>query len=333
MAISIFQINSIPLYIINNLTKYYDKTQQAVLHDVSLEIPQGRIFGLLGPNGAGKTTLISIILGLISKTSGSVLFKQKELECNLSEARQVIGYVPQELAYYPMLSAHENLQFYAAAFGLAKNKIAAQIEFCVETTGLQKFYYKKSQTYSGGLKRRLNLAIGLLNQPELLCLDEPTVGIDPQSRNFILETIQNLNQHGMTVIYTSHYMEEVQQICHDVAIIDRGKILIHGKIEDLLHQQDDHFLNIQFSADLTENDRQFLQKRLAETQPNDQTKLEIGQRSIKVSTHEPLTVISKLTPDIQNSGLIIERLDYGNKNLEELFLEITRKDLRDSSHE
>jgi len=321
------------VYSISNLTKYYDKTQQAVLHDVTLTIPRGRIFGLLGPNGAGKTTLISIILGLIAKTSGSVVFKGKELEHNLAEARHVIGYVPQELAYYPMLSACENLQFYAAAFGLAKHKIATQIEFCVETTGLQKFYYKKSQTYSGGLKRRLNLAIGLLNQPELLCLDEPTVGIDPQSRNFILETIQNLNRQGMTVIYTSHYMEEVQQICHDVAIIDHGEILIQGEIEDLLHQRGDHILTIQFTADLTPDNRQFLQKLLATMQIDGKPKTEIDRRGIKVNTHEPLTILSLLATGIQKSELSIERMDYGNKNLEELFLEITQKDLRDSVHE
>ncbi len=313
------------MYKISNLTKYYNKSEQAVLKDVSLNILKGRIFGLLGPNGAGKTTLISVILGLIAKDSGTVLFKGKALEQSLAEARKVIGYVPQELAYYPMLSAHENLQFYANAFGLPKNEIASQIDFCVETAGLQQFYYKKSQTYSGGLKRRLNLAIGLLNQPQLLCLDEPTVGIDPQSRNFILETIQDLNRQGMTVIYTSHYMEEVQQICNDVAIIDNGIILIKGKIEDLLRQQGEHFLTIQFSEILAEDKRQTLQKTFAIAQTSDY--------AIKVITCDPLAVLSKLSPIIKQNGLSIQRLEYGNKNLEELFLEITKKELRDSSHE
>ena len=313
------------MYKISNLSKSYGKSGQPVLNDVTLDIPQGRIFGLLGPNGVGKTTLISILLGLISKNSGTILFKGKELEQNLAEARKVIGYVPQELAYYPMLSAHENLHFYANAFGLPKEKIASQIEFCVETTGLQQFYYKRSQTYSGGLKRRLNLAIGLLNEPELLCLDEPTVGIDPQSRNFILETIQGLNQQGITVIYTSHYMEEVQQICHNVAIIDHGMILTQGKIEDLLRRQGDHLLSIHFSEVLSKDNIQSLQKLVTVTH--------FHNRCMEIVTQDPLTVLTKLAPDIQQSGLTIERLDFGNKNLEELFLEVTQKDLRDSAHE
>jgi ABC-2 type transport system ATP-binding protein len=222
---------------IEHLTKYYAGQTKAALDDVTLAIPEGSIFGLLGPNGAGKTTLISILVGLQRQSGGAVFFEGKPLGQVLASLRAVTGFVPQDLAFYPMLTVEENLAFYAAAFGIPNGLRARHLAYAIEATRLQEHAAKRAETLSGGLKRRLNLAIGLLNKPRILFLDEPTVGIDPQSRNFILETIAEINRNtGTTVIYTSHYMQEVQQLCDTIAIIDAGRIRLHGALPQLLNE-------------------------------------------------------------------------------------------------
>ncbi|MCG6969829.1 MAG: ABC transporter ATP-binding protein [Gammaproteobacteria bacterium] len=310
---------------IKDLVKLYGSPPQTVLNHVELNIPQGSVFGLLGPNGAGKTTLLSILLGLVPKTGGSVLFDGDEVEQHLAEVRASIGFVPQDFAFYPMLSARENLNFFAAAAGVPRALQKSQIDFCVHTTGLQNHIDKRAQNFSGGLKRRLNLAIGLLNQPKVLCLDEPTVGIDPHSRNFILEAITELNRQGMTIIYTSHYMEEVEQICDRVAIIDHGRILICGHINELLKSRNLAKLSVQMDKPLPANILENLRQRFSIES--------INETHIEVQTDDPLTVINALSPVLTEANLGIERIHYGFKNLEELFLTLTHKHLRDNADE
>jgi ABC-2 type transport system ATP-binding protein len=310
---------------IKDLTKQYGSPPQIVLNHVDLSIPSGCVFGLLGPNGAGKTTLLSILLGLIPKTGGSVLFDDMEVGQHLAQVRANIGFVPQDFAFYPMLSARENLDFFASTAGVPRALQKSQIDFCVHTTGLQNHMDKRAQYFSGGLKRRLNLAIGLLNQPKVLCLDEPTVGIDPHSRNFILEAITELNRQGMTVIYTSHYMEEVEQICDRVAIIDYGKILICGSTNELLKGRNRAELTVQLDKPLPAPVMERIQQQLP-IEP-------LNEQHLVVRTEDPLSVMGALGPVLNEAGVTIERIHYGFKNLEELFLSLTNKNLRDSTDE
>ncbi len=226
---------SLALFDIRGLDHRYPGQPRSALHGVELAIPQGSVFGLLGPNGAGKTTLLSILLGLIAPSEGQVNYRGEALASHLAAVRAEIGFVPQELAFYPMLTVQENLAFYVRCLKVAKPWREARIEQAVVATRLGDYLNRPASQLSGGLKRRLNLAIGLLNNPKVLFLDEPTVGIDPQSRNFILETIARLNrERGMSVVYTSHYMEEVEQLCDHIAIIDNGRILVQGELAGLL---------------------------------------------------------------------------------------------------
>ena len=313
------------MFQINNLIKQYGSPPQTVLDKINLTIPAGCVFGLLGPNGAGKTTLLSILVGLVPKNSGKVYFDGMDLDTNAAEIRASIGFVPQDFAFYPMLTARENLKFFAGVLGLSANEHKTQFDFCVKTAGLEQHIDKRAQNFSGGLKRRLNLAIGLLNKPKVLCLDEPTVGIDPHSRNFILETITKLNRQGITIIYTSHYMEEVEQICDQVAIIDYGRILIEGKTNELLKDRKHAELKLQFNKSVPQPLIQQLKQLYAVN--------EINSFDILIRTQDPAKTINHLTSLITDTELQIERLHYGFKNLEELFLSLTSKNLRDSVDE
>jgi ABC-2 type transport system ATP-binding protein len=220
---------------ISGVSKRYRHATAPALDGVQLEIPQGAIFGLLGPNGAGKTTLISILLGLVAKDSGRVHVAGHDMDRELPAIRRLCGLAPQDLGFYPMLTVEENLRFYGAAGGLAGDALAQRLRFALDTAQLGEHRGKRASALSGGLKRRLNLALSLLHAPRILVLDEPTVGVDPQSRAFILSVIVKLRQEqGLTVIYTSHYMEEVQAICDRVAILDQGRVLTQGTLAELL---------------------------------------------------------------------------------------------------
>ncbi len=291
------------------------------LDDVSLHIPRGEVYGLLGPNGAGKTTLLSILIGLTPKDAGRVRVDGLDLDREAGAIKSRIGFVPQDLAFYPMLTVRENLSFFAAAQGIPRARRAARIDFAVATTELGAHLGKQAAALSGGLKRRLNIAIGLLNQPAVLCLDEPTVGIDPQSRNFILEAILRLRDEGLTVIYTSHYMEEVQQICTRVAVIDAGRILIEGAIDELLGGAGGQVLRVSFEQALSEAQAGRLVREL-------DASLE-GERGIRVSGASPERSLAVLAEVAHEEGLVIRTASYGFRNLEDLFLSLTHKRLRD----
>jgi len=189
---------------INNLNKSYSNS--TILEDLNLNINTGSVFGLLGPNGAGKTTLVSILNHLISKDSGKIEIYGYDFEKNKKDIKRISSYIPQTYSFYPSLTAYENLEFFAALYGLRGKELKQKIDYCSEITSLKKFIDKKAHTFSGGVKRRLNIAIGLLNSPKIIYLDEPTVGIDPQSRKYILEVIKNLNkEEDTTTIYFTLY--------------------------------------------------------------------------------------------------------------------------------
>jgi ABC-2 type transport system ATP-binding protein len=208
---------------VRNLTKKYGDF--TAVNEVNLAIQRGEIFGLLGPNGAGKTTTISMITGLLQPTSGHITVDSLDLQTNTFTVKAKLGLVPQELALYPTLSARDNLKFFGRIYGLRGDLLKERVDAMLATVKLEDRAKEPIEKYSGGMKRRVNIAAGLLHQPEVLFLDEPTVGVDPQSRNAIFETIEALNRDGMTVIYTTHYMEEAQRLCHRVAIIDDGQII------------------------------------------------------------------------------------------------------------
>ena len=219
---------------IQNLTKTFKGALEPAVDGISFSITRNEIFGLLGPNGAGKTTTISILCGLFPPSSGKVLIDGKNLHTELSSIKNMIGIVPQDIALYPTLSARENLAFYGSMYGLHGKDLKDKIEIWLQKLGLIDASKRQVSTYSGGMKRRVNLIAGVLHNPKILFLDEPTVGVDVQSRNVIIDHLKEINAAGTTIIYTSHHMEEAEHFCTRVSIIDHGKILIQGTPGELI---------------------------------------------------------------------------------------------------
>ena len=223
-----------PIIEIRELTKLYKGAEEPAVKAISLEILPDEIFGLLGPNGAGKTTTISILCGLFPATGGHVTIDDLDSNSDLEKIKQIIGVVPQDIALYPTLTGRENLTFFGNMYGLYGSELRDKIDRYLGDFGLEKHAGKPVSKYSGGMKRRVNLIAGLLHDPKILFLDEPTVGIDVQSRAVILEYLQEINRKGVTIIYTSHYMEEAENLCTRVAIIDRGTIIAIGNPKELV---------------------------------------------------------------------------------------------------
>ena len=223
-----------PIIEIRELTKFYKGNDEPAIDSISLDIYRDEIFGLLGPNGAGKTTTISILCGLFPPTSGSVTISGFDIRNNSGQVKRIIGVVPQDIALYPTLTTRENLTFYGNMYGLRGIELAARIDHYFAVFGLEKHSKKIISKLSGGLKRRVNLIAGLLHDPKILFLDEPTVGIDVQSRVEILSYLKEVNKSGTTIIYTSHYMEEAENLCSRVAIMDRGSIISLGNPMELV---------------------------------------------------------------------------------------------------
>jgi len=221
---------------LENISKIYKGATEFAVNGISLTINKGEIFGLLGTNGAGKTTIFSMLCGLFSPTSGNLFINGLSVRTQIPEIKKHIGVVPQDIALYPTLTAKENLSFFGKMYGLKGNDLKKSIENWLKIFNLSKHSDKKIKTYSGGMKRRVNLIAGILHNPKLLLLDEPAVGIDARSRLEIMQELKKINQSGTTIIYTSHYLEEAEKFCTDIAIIDRGKIIIKGKPYDLIKQ-------------------------------------------------------------------------------------------------
>lgn len=283
--------------IIKDLNKSYNN--QHILENLSLQIKTGSVFGLLGPNGAGKTTLVSILNQLIKKDSGSVEIYGFDLEKNSNKIKKISSYIPQTYAFYPNLTSYENLEFFGALYGLSGEKLKQQIHYCSEVTSLEKFIHKKAFTYSGGVKRRLNIAIGLLNSPKIIYFDEPTVGIDPQSRKYILDVIKNLNKtQDTTIIYTSHYMEEIEFLCDDIAILDKKKIILQDKKENLLQKKS--IISIQ-----------------------------LENNTIEIDVANSYDNFLNIMCELKNKNEKIININFADKNLENMFLSLTKEELRD----
>jgi ABC-2 type transport system ATP-binding protein len=222
------------MLVVSDIKKSFD--QKEVVRGVSFEVKKGESFGLLGPNGAGKSTTISMICGLLSYDTGDVTVDGMSVKKRPLDIKKKIGVVPQEIALYPTMTAKENLMFWGKMYGLSGKQAKKRADEVLEYVGLKDRAKDKIETFSGGMKRRINIGASLMHEPELLIMDEPTVGIDPQSRNHILETVKQLNQNGMTVIYTSHYMEEVDYLCDRIGIVDQGKMIALGTKKDLVNR-------------------------------------------------------------------------------------------------
>ena len=293
----------------------YPGAPAPALDGISLDIPAGGVYGLLGPNGAGKTTLISILAGLQAAASGQITLNGRPLAAARSAEPRAIALVPQDYAFYPMLSVVENLQFFGGILDLASSERRARIDYAIAFARLEQVTGKRAEQLSGGLRRRLNLAIGLLGKPKLLLLDEPTVGVDPQSRSFLLESIAGLPAAGTTVLYTSHYMEEVEAICQRVAIIDQGQVLAEGGLDDLLRCDEsvaELVLCTDMPAELARRYQATAQEPLA-------YRLELPNAS----------ALPRLLDELAAAGCPVHRLNVGRQNLEQLFMRLTRRSLRD----
>lgn len=225
------------IVVLDGLTKKYDN--KTVVDHVSLDIEEGEIFGLLGPNGAGKSTMMNMVCSIKKPTMGNIQLFGYDTKKDMNKVKAKLGYIPQELAIHGNLKAWENVELFTSLYGLKGNELKQAVEESLRFVGLEDKREGFAKNFSGGMKRRLNIACAIGHKPELLIFDEPTVGIDPQSRNFILEKIKETNKAGATVIYTSHYMEEIEAICTRVAIMDNGKIIAIGTKEELVKMVSD----------------------------------------------------------------------------------------------
>jgi ABC-2 type transport system ATP-binding protein len=235
---------------IEGLSKTHKGASEEAIKNISLSINRNEVFGLLGPNGAGKTTTISILCGLYDASKGSVWIDNLDYANHREEIKKAIGVVPQDIALYPSLTAKENLRFFGNMYGISGNDLEQRMNSFLENFELAEHANKRILKMSGGMKRRVNLIAGILHQPKILFLDEPTVGIDVHSRSLIIDHLKKINQAGTTIIYTSHHMEEAEHFCSQVAIIDRGKIIAQGTPKELVasnpkfKRMEDVFLNL-----------------------------------------------------------------------------------------
>jgi ABC-2 type transport system ATP-binding protein len=220
---------------VDNLSKFYKGNFTPAINSVSLSIDRNEIFGLLGPNGAGKTTLISVLCGLYTPSSGKVFINNTDLHQNLKTLKKIIGIVPQDIALYPTLTAKENLLFFGNIYGLKRQYLNEKIKKCLELLDLEESKNRKINTFSGGMRRRINIIAGLLHNPEILFLDEPTVGIDAQSKRIIIDYLSEINKEGATIIYTSHLINEAEDFCSYIAIMNKGEIIAEGKPAELIN--------------------------------------------------------------------------------------------------
>ena len=299
---------------IDKLCKRYGEKQ--ALDNLCLEIKENTIFGLLGPNGAGKTTLISILNGLTTFDSGEVLVFDQPLSKNLKGIRKRCSLIPQSLAFYDNLSVKENLTFFSAIQKIDPVNVQKNINYAIEINRLDLMLKQKASTLSGGQKRRLNIAIGLLNNPNILFFDEPTVGIDPESRNEILETIHSFKQDNKCVIYTSHYMPEIEKICDQVAIINNGQIIKQGSIDSMLENDS----NKQLIIELYETPLKALQT-CCEQFPE----LTLINRQCLKLASKKAGCVSQALSVLESNAVKIKQINYGSSNLESVFINLTSK--------
>lgn len=309
------------ILIVKKLAKSYGENR--AVREISFSLPRGEIFGLLGPNGAGKSTTISMLAGLLSPTSGQITIKGLNLSENLLKVKQYVGLVPQEIALYPTISARDNLIFWGQVYGLHGAALKDRVDEVLDIVQLADRAHERVEVYSGGMKRRINLAVGLLHRPEILFLDEPTVGVDPQSRNAIFESVEKLNREGLTIIYTTHYMEEAERLCHRVAIIDQGQIIALDTPANLIQHQGKSLIRLSILdgvIDAVEEKIGHL-PLVGDVNRRDHT--------LDIQTHESQQVLMEVLQITHALSAQVTALEIMDASLETVFLNLTGKRLRE----
>jgi len=305
-----------------DLTKRFK--QKEVVRQVNMYLEKGEIVGLLGPNGAGKSTTISMISSLISPTSGDVRLKNESIIKNPTEMRKILGVVPQEIALYTELTAEENLKFFGKVYKLTNRQLKKKVDEVLEQIGLTDRRKDIVKTFSGGMKRRLNIGIALMHEPEIIIMDEPTVGIDPQSRNYILETVKRLNQEKqMTVLYTSHYMEEVEFLCNRIYIMDQGSIIASGtkeEIKNILSSENTILIKVSHIKD------EFLHELNNEPLIN---RVTVQDKTISIIVPKEVNIFKTLLAFAEKTDTDIHAVEVKAPSLEDVFLHLTGRALRD----
>lgn len=291
--------------------------------NVSFNIHKGEIFGILGPNGAGKSTIVNILNTLIKPDKGDVIIDGVNIKDNGNTIKLTMGVVPQDIALYEELTAYENLMFWGGLYNIPKPLLKANVNKTLEIVDLVNRKNDRIKTFSGGMKRRINIACSLLHNPKILILDEPTVGVDPQNRNHIFEVIERLNQDGMTIIYTTHYMEEAERFCDKIAIIDSGRIIAQGTLKELRQISD---VKDVLTIKLADADNDIITRIKTE---NPLFIFDTSSGIFKVECGNIGDDTSEIISKIQKSGGIIDRIYTQGTNLESIYLKLTGKELRD----
>lgn len=291
--------------------------------DVSFRISEGETYGLLGPNGAGKTTTISMATGLLDPTSGSAMVRGAPIGPSAVDAKRHIGLVPQDIAIYPDLTGRENLRFFGRLQGLGRVDLKSRVAEVLEVIGLADRADDLSKEYSGGMKRRLNIGVGLLHKPDLLILDEPTVGVDPQSRNAILESVEALSGAGMAVLYTTHYMEEAERLCDRIGIIDHGQLQAEGTRDELLQLTGEvDRIDLVGAGEVAAAAAAI--RALAGVEQVDH-----DVRSITLTVHDAPTMLAGVVGAAADAGMSLADVEVSRPDLESVFLHLTGRALRD----
>ncbi len=303
---------------VKNITKSYGKTQ--AVRGISFSIKEGECYGLLGPNGAGKSTTINMLSMLFPPDAGQITIGGIAIAKSNTRIKNMLGIVPQEIALYDKFSAWENILFWGSIYGVKGKALEDKAEDLLKWVGLFDRRKEAVKDYSGGMKRRINIACALLHSPKVLLLDEPTVGVDPQSRNLIFELIQQLNKEGMTIIYTTHYMEEAEKLCNRIGIIDKGLIIAQGTLDELKTQSN---VNDMILVDCNQApDEKMLNDKL-------KTTVSVSENRISILSGDSKKDLTRVVTTCTDAGYEINRIDIQKGNLEGVFLKMTGKQLRD----
>ena len=306
---------------VEQLTKRFQEHE--VLKGVSFDVCQGEVLCILGPNGAGKTTTINILTAALKSDGGTILFQGSPIGKQLRAYKQLLGIVPQEIALYEELSAERNIRFFASLYGLHGERLNAAVDWALAFAGLTDRRKDRVKTFSGGMKRRLNIACAVAHKPKLVIMDEPTVGIDPQSRNYILKSILQLRDEGMTVIYTTHYMEEVEAISSRIIIMDHGTIIATGTKESLkegIENEKRYIIEIEENGKITREE--FFAVEGVRT-------VKIEGNTIEITSLKGIENLDRIIALLTNKGEIIRNITSENASLETVFLKLTGRKLRD----
>lgn len=310
-----------PIIRANNLVKRFGSI--LAVDNLSLSINKGEIFGLVGPNCAGKSTTIKMLVGLLKPDRGEILVNDVNISHNLNEVKKILGLVPQDVAIYENISASENVKFFGSLYGLHGKKLHEMAKEALEFTGLYDKRNERPKRFSGGMKRRLNIACSIVHKPDILIMDEPTVGIDAQSRSHILESVKGINKSGTTVIHTSHYMEEVENICTRIGIVDFGRIIALGdknELKMLLNSEEIITLEVDNAGECRFDEISYL---------NGVTSMVIHENLIQVVSYNAHDILQEIIEIILKNNKKIVNISLKSPSLENVFLSLTGRNLRD----